>query len=119
MDPNTDDLCHSRVIHQERIELARQTALSPLEYEKLANLFKVMGDPTRLRILFALSGEEMCVCDLAAYLDISESAVSHQLRNLRQHFLVTNRRQGPILYYRLNDDHINQLIRIGLDHSRE
>ena len=113
------ETCLTRIIHTERIEKAHQKSLSVPVHEKLANLFKAMGDPTRLRILFALVSEEMCVCDLAAFLGISESAVSHQLRLLRQLYLVANRRDGPILYYHLNDHHIEQLITIGLDHIRE
>ena len=119
MSATQQETCLTRIIHTERIEKAHQKSLSVSDHEKLANLFKAMGDPTRLRILFALVSEEMCVCDLAAFLGISESAVSHQLRMLRQLYLVANRRDGPILYYHLNDHHIEQLITIGLDHVRE
>jgi len=113
------ETCLARIIHTERIETARKSSLPAKDHDKLVNLFKAMGDPTRLKILFALASGEMCVCDLAAFLDITESAVSHQLRMLRQLYLVANRREGPILYYRLNDQHIEQLISIGLDHVRE
>ena len=114
-----EDDCSCRIIHSERIEKARQNSLQQDEYEKLANLFKAMGDTTRLKILMALSHDEMCVCDLAAFLGVSESAVSHQLRMLRQLYLVSNRREGPVLYYFLNDKHIGQLIDVGLEHIRE
>jgi len=116
---NSEDLCSSRIIHNDRVEKAGRTALRPPEQDQLANLFKAMGDPTRLKILWALAHGEMCVCDLAAFLGITESAVSHQLRMLRQLYLVTNRREGPVLYYRLNDEHVNSLINIGLEHIRE
>ena len=119
MTKNNEDACICRIIHTERIEKARERSLLPNAQEKLVNLFKAMGDDTRLKILLALSNEEMCVCDLAAFLGITESAVSHQLRMLRQLYLVTNRREGPILYYRLNDHHINDLISIGLEHINE
>ncbi len=119
MPKTNEDACLCRVIHTERIEKARQTCLQPDEHEKLANFFKAMGDTTRLKILLALANEEMCVCDLAAFLGITESAVSHQLRMLRQLYLVANRREGPVLYYRLNDDHIRLLISIGLEHIGE
>lgn len=119
MNKASEDACLSRTIHTERIEKARQTALKPKEHEQLAHLFKAMGDPTRLKILLALTGDEMCVCDLAAFLEISESAVSHQLRMLRQLYLVANRRDGPVLYYRLNDEHIGRLLDVGLEHIRE
>jgi ArsR family transcriptional regulator, lead/cadmium/zinc/bismuth-responsive transcriptional repressor len=113
------EVCDCRIIHAERIAAARRNALNEPDQDRLANLFKAMGDPTRLKIMQALRLGEMCVCDLASFLEISESAVSHQLRILRQLYLVTNRREGPILYYRLNDDHIEQLINLGLEHIRE
>jgi len=119
MQKNCEDACLSRIIHTERIDEAHKNALQPNELERLSNFFKAMGDPTRLKILQALNSKEMCVCDLAAFLGISESAVSHQLRMLRQLYLVANRREGPVLYYRLNDEHISQLIEIGLEHIRE
>ncbi len=116
---SAEDLCQFRCIHEDRIEGARKTALSEEEGVKLAQLFKALGDLTRLRIIMALEKGEMCVCDLAAFLEITESAVSHQLRLLRQLHLVTNRRQGPILYYRLDDNHVSQLVTLALVHIRE
>ena len=114
-----EDICAVRCIHRERVTAARASTLPAGEYEAMAALFKAMGDPNRLRILWALHGGEMCVCDLAALLAASESAVSHQLRLLRQMQLVGNRRQGQVLYYRLNDDHIHTLIQMALEHVRE
>lgn len=114
-----DELCGCRCIHRERVERARQRSLASKENERVAGLFKAMGDPNRLRILWALSLEEMCVCDLALFLGVSESAVSHQLRILRTLSLVSNRRDGQILYYRASDDHIRELIELGLTHTRE
>jgi len=113
------DLCGIRCIHRERIVAARDRALPAGDYEAMATLFKAMGDPNRLRILWALNQGEMGVCDLAALLEGSESAVSHQLRLLRQMALVSNRRQGQVLYYRLNDEHIHMLIQMALEHIRE
>ena len=77
--------------------------------------YKIMGDPTRLRIILALRGGEMCVCDIAAFLGLSESAVSHQLRRLRELALVSSRRDGQILYYSLDDAHVMDLVSVGLD----
>lgn len=114
-----NELCDCRIIHRERIAGAHDNALGESEVEKLSAIFKAMGDPTRLKILGALGREEMCVCDLAAFLGITESAVSHQLRMLRQLHLVTNRREGPVLYYRLNDDHVSRLMLLALEHIRE
>jgi DNA-binding transcriptional ArsR family regulator len=113
------DLCGSRVIHEEKIERARLNALGSDDINCVTRTFKAMGDPTRLRILWAIELGEMCVCDIAAFLGITESAISHQLRILRHLELVTNRREGTILYYRLNDHHVSQLINLALEHVRE
>lgn len=118
-EPENQDVCFCRIIHQERITAARSHALAEGEQSRLCDLFKAMGDNSRLKILQALGREEMCVCDLACFLGVSESAVSHQLRLLRQLNLVKHRRTGPILYYRVHDQHIEQLLAIGLEHIRE
>ena len=114
-----EDLCDCRIIHREHVESARSSALYPEVIDDLCQTFKALADCTRLRILWALEHTEMCVCDLAALLGISESAVSHQLRLLRTLRLVKNRRQGTILYYRLTDEHVSELIRVALEHVRE
>ena len=113
------DLCESRTIHEDRIQRAQDSALGTRDIDLATRTFKAMGDPTRLQILWALQHEEMCVCDIAALLDISESAVSHQLRMLRDLDLVANRRDGTILYYRLNDHHVSQLMKLALEHIKE
>ncbi len=114
-----NEQCDCRCIHQERVEAAREHALPQRENELVAALFKAMGDPNRLRMLRALDREEMCVCDLALFIGVSESAVSHQLRQLRQLQLVTNRREGSVLYYRLNDSRVSALMKLALEHLRE
>lgn len=119
MEKQITDRCQQRIIHHEKVLAAREKALDEKEIQRLSQIFKTLGDPTRLRILTALSEQEMCVCDLAALLDVSESAVSHQLRLLRTMSLVKNRRDGTVLYYSLNDDHVRVLIDIGLEHTRE
>lgn len=118
-DEHSEEKCGCRLIHQDRVAAARKSALTDEENARLSLLYKAFGDVTRLRIIRALDQGEMCVCDLAAFLGVSESAVSHQLRLLRQLHLVTNRRHGPILYYRLDDDHISQLVHLALEHIRE
>lgn len=85
----------------------------------LAETFKVLGDPTRVRIAWALSREELCVCDLAALLGMSQSAVSHSLRALRDLRLVRHRKEGRIAYYALDDEHIASLLHQGLQHVEE
>ncbi len=111
--------CLVRVVHLNRVVRARDEAISDHDLDRLAQTYKVMGDPTRLKIIIALGGGEMCVCDLSAFLGLSESAVSHQLRRLKDLSLVKHRRDGQILYYSLNDDHVNGLLNIGLEHVRE
>jgi DNA-binding transcriptional ArsR family regulator len=113
------DRCDCRVIHRTLVEKAERAELPADEVEDLCQTFKALGDVTRLRILYALEQNEMCVCDLAALLGITESAVSHQLRLLRTLRLVANRREGSILYYRLTDNHVGQLVRMALEHVRE
>ena len=85
----------------------------------LADLFKLFGDSTRLRILWALSESEMCVCDLCALLKMKQSAISHQLKNLKQSRIVKSRRDGKVVYYSLDDHHIRNLLNMGMDHIRE
>ncbi len=113
------DGCRIRVVHLERVGLAHQEAIPKFELDRLASTYKVLGDPTRLKIVMALAGGEMCVCDLAAFLGLSESAVSHQLRRLKDLALVKNRREGPVLYYSLDDEHVASLLKVGLEHVRE
>ncbi|KPK36726.1 MAG: ArsR family transcriptional regulator [Nitrospira bacterium SG8_35_1] len=113
------DTCDCRIIHDEKVEEARQRALDDTATDELCQTFKALGDPSRLKILWALNHQEMCVCDIAAFLGITESAVSHQLRLLRTLRLVKNRRAGTILYYRLADDHVSQLVSIALEHIQE
>jgi DNA-binding transcriptional ArsR family regulator len=113
------DTCDCRIIHDEKVEEARQRALDDTATDELCQTFKALADPSRLKILWALNHQEMCVCDIAAFLGITESAVSHQLRLLRTLRLVKNRRAGTILYYRLADDHVSQLVSIALEHIQE
>ena len=114
-----EDGCRIRILHLDRIKRARREAIPESEMERLALIFKVLGDPTRLKIVGALAGGEMCVCDLAAYLGLSESAVSHQLRRLREQSTVKPRREGQVLYYILEDEHVADLLTMGLEHVRE
>ena len=119
MPKQSGDLCDCRLIHRQVVEEAIASSLDPNEIGTLAQIFKALSDETRLKILWALQQQEMCVCDLAAMLGLSESAVSHQLRLLRNLQLVTNRRDGVVLYYRLADSHVSQLIGITLKHLRD
>ena len=113
------DGCRIRVVHFDHVKKAHEDAIPENELDRLALTFKVLGDPTRLKIVMSLLHREMCVCDLAAFLGLSESAVSHQLRRLKDLALIKQRRDGQILYNALNDDHVTGLFEIGLEHIRE
>jgi DNA-binding transcriptional ArsR family regulator len=114
-----EDQCYGRVVHMDRVSRARREAIPGQELDRLALTYKVLGDPTRLKIVLALNAGEMCVCDLAAFLGLSESAVSHQLRRLKDLALIKQRREGQILYNSINDEHVAQLLSTGLEHVRE
>lgn len=114
-----EDGCRGRIVHLNRVVRARDETIPDNELDRLSRTYKVLGDPTRLKIIIALGGGEMCVCDLSAFLGLSESAVSHQLRRMKDLALVKHRRDGQILYYSLNDDHVNGLLNVGLEHVRE
>ena len=99
-------------------EALRARASDP-EVDGLAALFQVLASPTRLRLVEALVGRELCVCDLSVLAEVSPSAVSHHLRQLRELRLVRYRKEGRMAYYRLDDDHVEALFRLGLEHVRE
>src|SRR5690606_38953292 len=105
---------HKEIVNQVKAKMPKEEIL----YD-LAELFKVFGDTTRIKILWALAESEMCVCDIAALLNMTQSAISHQLRILKQAKLVKNRRDGKIVYYSLDDDHVEQIFGQGLAHIYE
>jgi len=115
----TDDLCEVSVIHVEKVTSLKDRLLPGQMVQGLAELFKVMGDPTRAKIIYALSEEELCVCDLAAVLGMSVSAVSHHLRLLRNLRLVKFRKEGRMVYYTLDDQHVISIFTEGLKHVEE
>lgn len=113
------DVCGCNVVHEDIIKDARKKMLSDDICLELADFFKVFGDITRLKILKALMISEMCVCDLTALLKMNQSAVSHQLKLLRQSKLVKYRRDGKVIYYSLDDEHIKHIFDLGLVHLNE
>jgi DNA-binding transcriptional ArsR family regulator len=113
------ETCAVRVLHTDRIARAQKEALAESQLRHLADNFKLMGDPNRLKLLMALRGGEMCVCDLAAFIGVTESAVSHQLRRLRDARLVRTRREGQILFYQLADDCVAELMLIAEGHLHD
>lgn len=113
------DLCEVRCIDARKVLKLRRAMKPPVAVGALADTFRALGDPTRLRIAFALAREELCVCDLATLLGVSQSVVSHSLRALRQMRLVRYRKEGKIAYYVLDDHHIATLVEEGFKHVGE
>jgi ArsR family transcriptional regulator, lead/cadmium/zinc/bismuth-responsive transcriptional repressor len=116
---NGADSCQERCFHPDVVErVVKQIPGEPLQQE-LAQLFKVLGDHTRIRILNALYHSELCVCDLVSILGMNQSAVSHQLRVLRDARIVRSRKKGKNVLYSLDDNHISALIQMGSEHLLE
>lgn len=113
------DICEVFNPNNQVVELMKEKKLTDEVVYDLADLFKTMGDPTRIKILYALKERELCVCDLSELLDMSASAVSHQLRVLRNNKLVKYRKEGRSVYYSLDDDHVMCLFGQGLEHVLE
>lgn len=116
---NVPEKCAVQCIHPEAIEAAIKGMPESSVLEQLSDFYKLFADGTRLRILAALGSAELCVCDLGALLDMKQPAVSHQLRILRQGRVVNSRREGRVVYYSLNDEHIRDVMGIGLEHLSE
>jgi DNA-binding transcriptional ArsR family regulator len=112
------DVCEAPCVNEQRVREALKTAPDDALVNGLAETFRALGDPNRIRIIAALSRHELCVCDLAALLRLTGSAVSHQLRLLRGQKLVRYRKEGKIAYYTLDDDHIRHLYAEGVRHVR-
>ncbi|WP_037588650.1 ArsR/SmtB family transcription factor [Stenoxybacter acetivorans] len=117
---NTElDRCDCDSIHEEVVVEVRGKMPDEAVLMDLADLFKVFSDSTRVKILCALQHSEMCVCDIAVLLGMTKSAISHQLRQLRQTRLVKNRKDGKVVYYSLDDEHVGNVFKQGLLHVRE
>jgi ArsR family transcriptional regulator len=114
----SDDRCEELSIHPKQVRAARDR-LSVAPDGEMARLFAVLGDPTRQRMLTALGDGELCVCDLALATGINRTTVSHQLRILRENHLVKHRRDGRVLFYSLDDDHVAHILTVASDHVTE
>jgi ArsR family transcriptional regulator, lead/cadmium/zinc/bismuth-responsive transcriptional repressor len=113
------DECSTPCVHPDRVDAARAASPPSDEIAQLTGLFKLLGDPTRARILYAvLEAGEMCVCDIAATIDATETTVSQALRLLRSAGVVNNRRDGRMVYYRLADAHVRMLLDLSREHAR-
>lgn len=116
------DVYRQRCVHPEHALAVRRDLLKIEAARQVASLFSMLSDPTRLQVVYALlnaSGGELCVGDLAAGLGRDDTTISHQLRVLRSHHIVTMRKVGRVVYYRLIDEHIRQVLALGLSHTRE
>ncbi len=116
---NVTNLECCNTIHSEVVEQVKNNMPADENLYDLAEFFKVFGDTTRIKILWALSNNEMCVCDIAALLSMSQSAISHQLRFLKNSKLVKFRKSGKVSYYSLDDMHVKQILEFGLTHINE
>lgn len=116
---NAGAACAIKGIHAETVSYVQGRIPDADHLQRLADLYKLFGDRTRIGILWALSEAEMCVCDLCALLKMKQPAVSHQLKNLKQARIVKNRREGKVIYYSLDDEHIRNLLNLGMDHVLE
>ncbi|HAH62779.1 MAG TPA: transcriptional regulator [Treponema sp.] len=118
-DQDEDALCSCTVIHKDIIRKVKSKLVKDAQLVQVAELFKTMSDPTRLKIINALLLSEMCVCDLACLLNMTQPAISHHLKTLRQTQLIKYRRDGKIVYYSLDDSHIAPLFQQGYEHIIE
>ena len=113
------ECCDVTYIHEDKVRKSQEMMPDEERIKELAEFYKVFGDATRVKILYVLLETEMCVCDLAAVLQMTQSAISHQLRVLKQMKLVKNRREGKTVYYSLADGHIQNIISQGMEHIME
>jgi len=111
--------CDCDVIHEELVNNVKAKMPEDGKLYDLADLFKIFADSTRINILWALEESEMCVCDLAVLLGMTKSAISHQLRTLKNTNMVKFRKEGKNVYYSLKDDHVKQILEMGMDHINE
>lgn len=109
-------VCDCNIIHEDSVNNVKKNIPNEYTFNDLADLFKLIGDTTRCKILFTLDNNEMCVCDIANVLGITKSAVSHQLATLRRSSVVKCRKSGKEVYYTLDDEHIVKLFEVGLEH---
>ncbi|SMP44601.1 transcriptional regulator, ArsR family [Anoxynatronum buryatiense] len=117
MSDNIDkDRCGCNIIHEEAVSEVEDQMIADEHAQEMAVFFKVFGDATRLKILYALNLKELCVCDLSIVLGMTQSAISHQLKMLRTNRVVKSRKEGKVVYYSMDDDHIRRIFDQGLSH---
>ncbi len=109
-------MCDCNIIHQDVVDNTLKKMPKQNLFDNLAEFFKIIGDPTRTKILFALDQNEMCVCDIANVLGMTKSSISHQLATLKKSGIVKSRRDGKEVYYTLDDEHVKQVFEVGIEH---
>ena len=119
MKENGDSVCKSFGLHEDTLKKVEASMPEEKALFRMAEFFKVLGDLTRIKVLQALCTAELCVCDLAAVVNVSQSAISHQLRILRQTNFVKNRKEGKVVFYSLYDEHIRSVVDLGMLHINE
>lgn len=119
MDNNEPDICDLHITHEDIVELIKKNMPKEEDIFRLSDFFSLFGDSTRIKILMALEVSEMCVCDIGASLGMSDSAVSHQLKSLKNSRLIKSRRDGKFIYYSLCDEHVKSIIDIASEHLNE
>ena len=119
MEPLESPCCEENLVHQDAVDRVRGLLPRDETLYDLAELFKIFGDSTRVKILYALLESELCVCDIAKLMEVSQSAVSHQLRVLKGSKLVKFRREGKVVYYSLADEHVTRILSQGMEHILE
>lgn len=117
--PREEIFCDCDVIHADVVEEVKKRMPKEGDLYDLSDFFKVLGDSTRVKIIWALDEKEMCVCDIAVLLNMTKSAISHQLKSLKQADLVKFRREGKVVYYSLKDDHVKDIFEKGMEHIKE
>ena len=119
IDKFNDEKCEVTLIHENNVKKAINELPDDELIADLSDMFKIFGDQTRMKILMALESGELCVCDIAAVMNMSQSAISHQLRVLKQSNIVKTRRQGKVVYYSISDDHVKEIFDIAIVHVQE
>lgn len=114
-----EDICEVNIIHQDKVDEVKKLMPEDGLIYDLAELFKVFADSTRMKIIYALMENELCVCDIAAIVGTTQSAISHQLRILKQAKLVKYKKDGKVVYYSLDDEHISEIVKKGREHIEE
>lgn len=115
----TDDVCEVNCIHEKSVKEVKSKMLEEKTFKKISEDFKILADPTRVKLLYALFQMELCVCDIACIVGMTDSAVSHQFRLLRGRGMVKFRKAGKMAYYSLADEHVIQLIKMETKHVEE